>query len=237
VVGDATLAAIPAAKVLDGLSPATVLLVRGADPAEVWRSRLAHRGPIVTLHATTPVDQDAAPSAIGVECAGAAARLLGVVQRATLADAVAQELRGQEDAAVERARRAALAAFDALEEHAGLVREGRAIPASGYDRPDWIAPSLDDVRLAAPDVHAPRTSELVRTGSWRTERPVIDYARCNRCSWICGTLCPDSAIAADAERTPHIDYEHCKGCMICVAVCPTHAIEAIAEPAGDGASP
>jgi pyruvate ferredoxin oxidoreductase gamma subunit len=31
------------------------------------------------------------------------------------------------------------------------------------------------------------------------------------------------------EGYPEIDYEHCKGCMICVAQCPTHAISAIAE--------
>jgi pyruvate ferredoxin oxidoreductase gamma subunit len=31
------------------------------------------------------------------------------------------------------------------------------------------------------------------------------------------------------EGIPEIDYDHCKGCMICVAQCPPHAIEAIPE--------
>jgi pyruvate ferredoxin oxidoreductase gamma subunit len=31
------------------------------------------------------------------------------------------------------------------------------------------------------------------------------------------------------EGRPVIDYEHCKGCLVCVAVCPTHAVEARPE--------
>ena len=60
-------------------------------------------------------------------------------------------------------------------------------------------------------------------------RPVIDRERCRRCHWVCSTLCPDGAIAVDADGQPQIDYDHCKGCMICVAVCPPHAIAAIPE--------
>ena len=62
-------------------------------------------------------------------------------------------------------------------------------------------------------------------------RPVIDHDRCNRCSWVCGSFCPDSAISVGADGYPQIDLEHCKGCMICVAQCPAHAIEAIPEAA------
>jgi pyruvate ferredoxin oxidoreductase gamma subunit len=31
------------------------------------------------------------------------------------------------------------------------------------------------------------------------------------------------------DGTPQIDYDHCKGCMVCLAQCPPHAISAIAE--------
>ena len=60
-------------------------------------------------------------------------------------------------------------------------------------------------------------------------RPVIDLERCHRCHWLCSTLCPDGAIDVLADGAPQIDYDHCKGCMICVAVCPTHAIGAVPE--------
>jgi pyruvate ferredoxin oxidoreductase gamma subunit len=95
--------------------------------------------------------------------------------------------------------------------------------------PDWIEVPADDVLVAAPDIRAAATSEASLTGSWRTSRPAIDYELCNRCSWICSTLCPDSAIDVDADHTPRIDYDHCKGCMICVAVCPPRAIRAEPE--------
>jgi pyruvate ferredoxin oxidoreductase gamma subunit len=33
----------------------------------------------------------------------------------------------------------------------------------------------------------------------------------------------------DEAGAPRIDLDHCKGCMICAAVCPPHAIEAVSE--------
>ena len=60
-------------------------------------------------------------------------------------------------------------------------------------------------------------------------RPVIDYQRCKRCAWICSTLCPEGNISLNQEGYPQIDYEHCKGCLICLAQCPSHAIRAIPE--------
>jgi pyruvate ferredoxin oxidoreductase gamma subunit len=72
------------------------------------------------------------------------------------------------------------------------------------------------------------TSVEVRTGLWRTLRPVIDYDLCKRCWWVCSSFCPDGAINV-IDGTPQIDYDHCKGCMVCLAQCPPHAIGAIAE--------
>jgi pyruvate ferredoxin oxidoreductase gamma subunit len=46
---------------------------------------------------------------------------------------------------------------------------------------------------------------------------------------VCSEFCPDSAIKVNAENYPEIDYEHCKGCLICVAQCPSHAITPIPE--------
>jgi pyruvate ferredoxin oxidoreductase gamma subunit len=89
--------------------------------------------------------------------------------------------------------------------------------------------SFDQADLSAPAIHGGLTSEAQKTGLWRTMRPVVDYERCNRCWWVCSTFCPDGAIRIDAERYPQIDYDHCKGCLICVAQCPPHAITAVAE--------
>ncbi|MBP2675617.1 MAG: pyruvate ferredoxin oxidoreductase gamma subunit, partial [Deltaproteobacteria bacterium] len=93
----------------------------------------------------------------------------------------------------------------------------------------WVDLPFEDARISAPAIHAGVTSELVKTGLWRTMRPVIDRARCKGCWWVCGTLCPDGVIGVDDAGRPRIDYDHCKGCMVCLSQCPNRAIEAIPE--------
>jgi pyruvate ferredoxin oxidoreductase gamma subunit len=219
VLADETLMPVPAAAVLQGLSAHALLLIASDEPADAWRERLKLEGPVLVL----PVP--AAATGAGLVCAAAAARLTGAIRRASLEQAVREELGG----ALERSVALALAAFDAMAAHEGVVREGVELSAAACEPPDWIELPFERAATSAPDIVAPATSELVKTGAWRTMKPVIDYARCNRCSWVCSTLCPDSAIAVDADRTPRIDYDHCKGCMICVAVCPPHAIHAVPE--------
>ncbi|MEW6690686.1 MAG: 4Fe-4S binding protein, partial [Pseudomonadota bacterium] len=209
--------------VLLGMSEDTVLLVRSELDAPAWRARLGLRGPIVTL------PPDAASGAAA--CAGAAARLLGVVQRQHLERALAAELAPLGPELLAKSAGCALRAFDAVAGNAGIVREGRPIAASAYVVPRWVDLPLETVPRAAPDIMASASSAQARTGLWRAQRPSIDYARCNRCAWICSTLCPDSAIRVRSNGAPEIDYEHCKGCLICVQVCPPHAIEARPEEA------
>ncbi|HLC43221.1 MAG TPA: 4Fe-4S dicluster domain-containing protein, partial [Methylomirabilota bacterium] len=47
--------------------------------------------------------------------------------------------------------------------------------------------------------------------------------------WICFVRCPDGAILLDSFENPHVDYGVCKGCLICVEECPTHAIAKVRE--------
>jgi pyruvate ferredoxin oxidoreductase gamma subunit len=123
----------------------------------------------------------------------------------------------------------------ALADRAGTVVEGpdEAPPTGAVD---WVDLPFDPAARSAPTIHATANSVEVRTGLWRTVRPVIDLGRCHRCSWICSTLCPDSAIVVADDRTPSIDYDHCKGCGICAAVCPAHAIDLVAESEAAGAA-
>ena len=88
---------------------------------------------------------------------------------------------------------------------------------------------FEKASVSSPTIHAGATSVQVRTGLWRTLRPVINYDHCKHCWWVCSTICPDSAISVNDQNQPVIDYDHCKGCMICVARCAPHAIETIPE--------
>ena len=234
VVVDDSLVPVPAAGVLQGLAARTVLLISSEQAVEVWEKRLNLAGTLLTLPAVTLEAERHQP---GAACAGAAARLVGAISRTSLEQALRQELARLGSATVASNLEHALAAYDLMAPHAGCVQEGTAAAATGHAAPDWVAWPLDEADAAAAAIHAAATSVEVRTGLWRTLRPVIDYERCNRCWWVCSEFCPDSAIRVNAEGYPEIDYDHCKGCLVCAAQCPPHAIRAIPEPAAQEHQP
>jgi pyruvate ferredoxin oxidoreductase gamma subunit len=187
----------------------------------LWHERLAFPGTVLTLGRD---GANVGRHTAAMACAGAAARLTGAIPRAELEAAVRQELAALPPDDLPDNVDAALAGYDAMHANASIVTQGQPPTADALPRPNWIDLPADPARIAAPDIREPATSLRANTGLWRESRPVIDFDRCNRCSWICSTLCPDSAIAVDEARVPSIDYAHCKGCMVCVAVCPANAI-------------
>jgi pyruvate ferredoxin oxidoreductase gamma subunit len=237
IVADDSLVPVPAAGVLSGLTATTVLLINSRESADTWAERLHCKSPIIILPPSEEVAERAGMTYSGAACAGAAARLLGVISRESLAVAIREELTVvlREDVAalggkiIKQNLDSALAAFDSMQAHAGCVHEGTGVSASAYTPPDWIDLPFEDARMSAPVIHAGLTSVKVKTGLWRTLRPVIDYERCVRCWWVCSSFCPDGCIAVTEDGLPEIDYDHCKGCMVCVAQCPPHAIEAVPE--------
>jgi pyruvate ferredoxin oxidoreductase gamma subunit len=225
VVADESLMGMAAAGVLAGCGPRTVLLVHGREGEKVWRERLN----LSNLVCILPLMAETPKLYLGAACAGGAARLLGMIDPQILDQAVRQEIAPLGEDKVVASLAAARHAYATLADRGGIVREGEAVSAAAYTVPAWIELSREDVQLAAPAIHAAATSEMVKTGLWRTVCPVIDEERCKRCWWICSTFCPEGAILVDDRQRPRIDYEHCKGCMICLAQCPTHAIEARPE--------
>ncbi len=70
--------------------------------------------------------------------------------------------------------------------------------------------------------------------------PDFEAAKCINCA-ACDTACPDLCFVweekEDAKGRPQmflqgIDYQYCKGCMKCVAVCPTDALTTVREAEG-----
>ncbi|OOZ35798.1 2-oxoacid:acceptor oxidoreductase family protein [Solemya velesiana gill symbiont] len=229
IVADDTLVPVPAAGVLAGADAHTVILINTHETANTWRHRLNLEGPVLILSAAEEVADRATLPYVGAACAGAAAALIGEIPRADLEAALHDELGHLGQAVVDENLRVACEAYDYCAGQAGIVTASEALSAEQWAEPEWIDLPFEQSGVSAPTIHGGLTSELMPTGSWRTMRPEVDYERCNRCWWVCSTFCPDSAIDVDEEGYPHIDYNHCKGCLICVAQCPPHAIEALPE--------
>jgi 2-oxoacid:acceptor oxidoreductase delta subunit (pyruvate/2-ketoisovalerate family) len=91
-----------------------------------------------------------------------------------------------------------------------------------------------------PGASIPATGNFVvnKTGSWRTERPILDLEKCISCM-NCIQACNDYSPDAPTILTQYgkdgllkvtgIGYDHCKGCAACVTVCPNQAIHMVPE--------
>ncbi|MCD6492534.1 MAG: 2-oxoacid:acceptor oxidoreductase family protein [Archaeoglobaceae archaeon] len=81
-----------------------------------------------------------------------------------------------------------------------------------------------DIRCELP-VSYPCEGVAGRTDLWRFVKPVIDANKCNKCM-NCWLHCPEGVIM-ESEDAVVINYDYCKGCMICKEVCPRDAITAV----------
>jgi pyruvate ferredoxin oxidoreductase delta subunit len=67
----------------------------------------------------------------------------------------------------------------------------------------------------------------VKTGEWRSQRPVTRREKCRQCGW-CFIFCPAGCIKEN-EQHFSADLDYCKGCGVCAHVCPARAIMMIRE--------
>ena len=217
VVGDETLLDDPSAGVLAGQDAASAVFVN-AEPSRAMAAKYAIQPPLLGLDLTTlTLKVLGKASALSASLGTASARLIGI-EKEHVVWAVREELEhlglkgDQVDANVTIAR----AVFDAL----SPVEFQSVEPGS---RGRVVSIGRDDAILATPSILAAGNAAVRHTGSWRLERPEVDYERCTRCG-ICFVRCPDGAISLDEEGYPMIDLDHCKGCGICWEQCPVSGI-------------
>lgn len=68
------------------------------------------------------------------------------------------------------------------------------------------------------------------TGSWRLERPQVDFSACIKCG-ACQRYCPADVIDIHKDREECVTFmwDYCKGCGICANECPKKCITMIDE--------
>lgn len=72
------------------------------------------------------------------------------------------------------------------------------------------------------------TAKSYETGSWRSQRPVLDKEQCVNCM-TCWVFCPDNSIVVENGEVLGFKLTHCKGCGICAQDCPKKAITMVPE--------
>ena len=75
----------------------------------------------------------------------------------------------------------------------------------------------------------PGSSRANKTGSWRMGlKPKFKQENCIACR-LCVLVCPEGVIEGKEKNTFHCDYDYCKGCGNCAAVCPKDDIVMVPE--------
>lgn len=67
----------------------------------------------------------------------------------------------------------------------------------------------------------------IKTGEWRSQRPVTRGEKCRQCGW-CFIFCPSGCVKEGKDYFS-ADLDYCKGCGVCSKVCPARAIVLVRE--------
>lgn len=65
----------------------------------------------------------------------------------------------------------------------------------------------------------PARNELFKKATARTQRPVVNFSTCTKCT-LCWLNCPDASFDVTPDSTYDANLEVCCGCGICEDVCP-----------------
>ena len=73
------------------------------------------------------------------------------------------------------------------------------------------------------------TAKANKTGSWRVDaKPKFLRKDCIACK-MCVLICPEACVTGEDKNTFICDYEFCKGCGNCAAICPKKDIAMVKE--------
>lgn len=83
--------------------------------------------------------------------------------------------------------------------------------------------SIDDIAGTAQSdrKYSQSSSYTASVADWRLVKPVFNKDYCIDCQF-CWIYCPDVSIISRDKKMIGVDMDHCKGCGICVEVCPTN---------------
>jgi pyruvate ferredoxin oxidoreductase delta subunit len=86
---------------------------------------------------------------------------------------------------------------------------------------DGVAPTEIATTPQRERTYSENNSHMANVADWRLIKPVYNKDYCIDCQF-CWIYCPDVSIISRDKKMIGIDMDHCKGCGICVEVCPTN---------------
>ena len=88
---------------------------------------------------------------------------------------------------------------------------------------DSFANEVDNVAFLKQEErpYAEFNSFTASVADWRVIKPIYNRDVCIDCQ-NCWVFCPDTSIISRDKKMIGIDFDHCKGCGVCVEVCPTN---------------
>jgi len=67
--------------------------------------------------------------------------------------------------------------------------------------------------------HQPARNDLFQKYTTRTQRPVVNFDTCTKCT-LCWLNCPDGSFDVTPDGTYDVHLNACSGCGVCESVCP-----------------
>jgi pyruvate ferredoxin oxidoreductase gamma subunit len=227
VLMDHTLLKEAGAQVLEGISPATLVLINGsAGSVKLPEGRLPDSN-MLFIDLSAVARRLMGRPFVSAASAVAAAKCIRLISPELLIEAARLELSesGMPQELIDKNLAAAREVYERMPLRSLAARPNAPTPPSVALE---AGPCLNATQLISPTIRRRGSAALRETGSWRMERPQIDLGKC-KCCFLCYVYCPDAAIRLDDENYPHVDYDHCKGCMICHTECPAGAIAQTVE--------
>lgn len=239
VVLDPTLAGLP--DVADGLKPESRILINSAIRLSVCGR------PAQSYDATCLAINTTGKPIVNTAMLGAFAAMTGLVSLESLKKAVAERFPGKVGESNVRMVEQSYNEFKGRKNdnhdimknaksvcgarensrHDGLDKTKKAVQQNGrHDGLDKQKQAVQPVNEAAV-INQPGSSAQNKTGNWRTSTPAITdkCVACGICTWYCPEGCIKIA-QKDGKKRAVIDYDYCKGCLICAKECPSKAVEA-----------
>lgn len=219
IIADESLINDPAANPLQGVTKKTITIIN--TMVNDIKDKFSILGIVNTIDATgLCLEIIGKGSAVSAALGGAACRIIGIIQKDNLINAVIKELKNINlpEELIEKNVEVAEKCYEILSPI--IIQHGEDIPDSPIET---ITLPYQYPTMSSPSVFSSGNIIEKKTGGWRIFKPVINLEKCNKC-WICFVYCPEGVISLDESEYPHIDYDHCKGCLICYEECPVKVI-------------